>query len=151
MLRRSNLTVVYDSIALAKPGISDLRKIATIKQLFFSLGVNYYINERESENSQLNIIKLIMDIVFSYFGISADEKNNKSHKREFAQCRQISMYFAKKFTSCSLATIGFIIGEKDHATVLHANKTVINLMDTDKNFRHQILEIEAKIMKLKSK
>jgi chromosomal replication initiator protein len=55
------------------------------------------------------------------------------------------MFFSKKFTKASLASIGARIGGKDHATVLHACKTVNNLIDTDKLFKSQINEIEKKL------
>jgi chromosomal replication initiator protein len=44
-----------------------------------------------------------------------------------------------------LAAIGSQIGNKDHATVLHACKTVNNLKDTDKNFRVFVDDIEKKL------
>jgi chromosomal replication initiator protein len=55
------------------------------------------------------------------------------------------MFFSKSLTKASLATIGTQIGGKDHATVLHACKTVNNLIETDKRFRIQIDEIEKKL------
>jgi chromosomal replication initiator protein len=55
------------------------------------------------------------------------------------------MFFSKSMTKASLATIGTQIGGKDHATVLHACKTVNNLIETDKRFRIQIDEIEKKL------
>jgi chromosomal replication initiator protein len=55
------------------------------------------------------------------------------------------MYFSKNLTKSSLALIGSQIGGKDHATVLHACKTVNNLLDTDKRFRLYIEEIEKKL------
>ena len=55
------------------------------------------------------------------------------------------MFFSKSLTKSSLATIGAQIGGKDHATVLHACKTVNNLIDTDKHFRSQIEDIEKKL------
>jgi chromosomal replication initiator protein len=70
---------------------------------------------------------------------------SKTRKREIVQARQVSMFFSKNMTKSSLASIGAQIGGKDHATVLHACKTVNNLIDTDKHFRHQISEIEKKI------
>jgi chromosomal replication initiator protein len=45
------------------------------------------------------------------------------------------MFFAKKFTKASLANIGSQIGDRDHA-VLHACKTVDNLVATDKQFKN---------------
>ena len=74
-----------------------------------------------------------------------DMIKSKTRKREIVQARQIAMYFSKSFTKSSLATIGSQIGGKDHATVLHACKTVNNLIDTDKRFRCYIDEIEKKL------
>jgi chromosomal replication initiator protein len=48
-------------------------------------------------------------------------------------------------TKSSLATIGMHCGGKDHATVLHACRTVNNLMDTDKRFKAYIEELDKKI------
>jgi chromosomal replication initiator protein len=48
-------------------------------------------------------------------------------------------------TKSSLASIGLQCGGKDHATVLHACRTVNNLLETDKKFRVYIDEIEKKI------
>ena len=44
-----------------------------------------------------------------------------------------------------MATIGAHCGGKDHATVLHACRTVNNLIETDKRFRVYISDIEKKI------
>jgi chromosomal replication initiator protein len=55
------------------------------------------------------------------------------------------MFFSKTLTKSSLASIGAQIGRKDHATVLHACKTVNNLIDTDKQFRHDVEEIEKRL------
>ncbi len=63
-----------------------------------------------------------------------------------AQARQIAMYLAKQHTKAPLTTIGASIGGRNHATVLHSCKAVSNLMETDKNFRRQVEEIERKIM-----
>jgi len=55
------------------------------------------------------------------------------------------MYFSKSMTKSSLAAIGSQIGGKDHATVLHACRTVANLKDTDKNFKVYLDEIENRL------
>jgi chromosomal replication initiator protein len=71
--------------------------------------------------------------------------SSKTRKREIVQARQIAMFFAKSLTKNSLATIGSQIGGKDHATVLHACKTVNNLIETDKRFKVYINDIEKKL------
>jgi chromosomal replication initiator protein len=54
------------------------------------------------------------------------------------------MFFSKKFTKASLASIGTKIGHRDHATVLHACKTVDNLAFTDKHFRKYVEDLTKK-------
>ena len=90
-------------------------------------------------------IDYIQKFVANFYGIDIDLLKSKTRKREVVQARQIAMYFAKSMTKSSLATIGLHCGGKDHATVLHACRTVNNLMDTDKRFRGYIEDLKKKI------
>ena len=58
---------------------------------------------------------------------------------------QLAMYFSKSMTKSSLAKIGMHCGGKDHATVLHACRTVNNLIDTDKQFKTYVTDLQKKI------
>ena len=80
-----------------------------------------------------------------YFNMPVDSLQAKTRKREVVQARQLAMYFSKSMTKASLASIGSQIGSKDHATVLHACKTVNNLKETDKSFKLCVDEIEKKL------
>ncbi len=55
------------------------------------------------------------------------------------------MYLAKKHTDSSSSKIGQLIGNKDHATVLHACKIVKDQVEVDKAFKANIEEIEASL------
>lgn len=90
-------------------------------------------------------IDFIQKVVSDYFNLPLDLLKSKTRKREVVQARQIAMFFAKSMTKSSLASIGLQCGGKDHATVLHACRTVNNLLETDKKFRVYIDEIEKKI------
>jgi chromosomal replication initiator protein len=96
-------------------------------------------------NSREISIDFIQKVVCDYFDISIDLLNSKTRKREIVQARQLSMFFAKKLTKASLASIGLHCGNKDHATVLHACRTVNNLIETDKQFKTYVDELEKKI------
>jgi chromosomal replication initiator protein len=96
---------------------------------------------------KVNTVETIRDTVCEYFSLSVDAISTKSRKREVVQARQIAMYLSKQLTKNSLASIGNTIGQRDHATVLHACKIVNDLMDCDKNFRTSIREIEEKLKK----
>ena len=90
-------------------------------------------------------IEYIQKVVCDYFDLPIELMKSKTRKREVVQARQIAMYFSKKMTKSSLANIGMHCGGKDHATVLHACKTVNNLIDTDKRFRGYVSDLEKKI------
>ena len=87
-------------------------------------------------------LDVIQQTVCDYFSMPVDQLKSKTRKREIVQARQIAMYFAKSKTKSSLSTIGARIGGKDHATVLHACKTVKNLLDTDKRFKSFVTDID---------
>ena len=89
-------------------------------------------------------IDYIQKVVCDYFELSIDTLKSKTRKRNIVQARQLAMYFSKQLTKSSLANIGARCGGKDHATVLHACKTVNNLVDTDKDFRLYVQELEKK-------
>ena len=90
-------------------------------------------------------VDFIQEIVSEYFQISIEELQSKTRKRHVVQARQLAMFFAKKYTKLSLANIGKYIGKRDHATVLHACKTVDNLNETDKQFRKFFSDLTTKI------
>ena len=90
-------------------------------------------------------IDFIQKVVCDYFDLSLELLNSTTRKRRIVQARQLAMFFSKKLTKSSLANIGNQCGGKDHATVLHACKTVNNLVDTDKQFRSYVDEISKKL------
>jgi chromosomal replication initiator protein len=90
-------------------------------------------------------IDYIQKVVCDYFDLPLELLKSKTRKREIVQARQIAMYFSKKMTKSSLANIGLHCGGKDHATVLHACRTVNNLQETDKHFRKYLDDLEKKL------
>jgi chromosomal replication initiator protein len=103
--------------------------------------IEKYLKSNKREIS----IDYIQKIISDYFKIPVEKINSKTRKREIVQARQLSMYFAKRFTKSSLSTIGLNCGNKDHATVLHACRTINNLRETDKQFKQYINDIEKRI------
>ena len=90
-------------------------------------------------------IDYIQKVVSEYFQMDVETLQSKTRRRHIVQARQLAMYFAKKFTKASLASIGNQIGKRDHATVLHACKTVDNLSFTDKQFRKYVEDLNQKL------
>lgn len=103
--------------------------------------VDNYVKHTKREVS----IDYIQKVVSDYFQMDVETLQSKTRKRHIVQARQLAMFFAKKFTKASLASIGSQIGKRDHATVLHACKTVDNLSATDKQFRKYVEDLNKKL------
>ncbi|MBP3614537.1 MAG: chromosomal replication initiator protein DnaA [Bacteroidaceae bacterium] len=92
-------------------------------------------------------IETILKTVSDFYGVEISAINTRSRKREVVLVRQVAMYLAKKYLDLSTAKIGLYIGNRDHATVLHACKTVTNLCETDKQFRGELSQIELQLQR----
>ena len=114
------------------------------KEITISLAKD--IVEKFVKNTKREVsIDYIQKVVSDYFQMDVDTLQSKTRKRHIVQARQLAMFFAKKFTKASLASIGSQIGKRDHATVLHACKTVDNLSSTDKQFRKYVEDLSKKL------
>ena len=103
--------------------------------------IDKYVKSTAKEIS----IEYIQKMVGEYFGVSVEKINANKRDREVVQPRQICMFFSKKYTKHPLATIGAHCGGRDHATVLHACRTISNLYDTDKKMKMYIDDIDKKM------
>ena len=78
-----------------------------------------------------NIQKTVAD----FYGIRVSDLKSKRRNREIARPRQVAMSLAKELTSLSLPDIGDAFGGRDHTTVIHACKKVIELTKTDSRIK----------------
>jgi chromosomal replication initiator protein len=96
----------------------------------------------EYEKEPISVDKIVKTVA-EYYNVDVNSINTKSRKREIVLVRQTAMFLAKKHLDLSTSKIGQQIGRRDHATVLHACKTISNLLDTNKQFRSEMNEIET--------
>ena len=96
------------------------------------------------ENKPITIEGIIAKVC-EYYKMDESVLHTKSRKREIVQVRQVAMYLAKKHTDVSASKIGHLIGNRDHATVLHACKIVKDLIGVDKGFKSDIDSIESSL------
>ncbi|MDD2618000.1 MAG: chromosomal replication initiator protein DnaA [Bacteroidales bacterium] len=87
-------------------------------------------------------VELIENEVCKYYKLEPELIQTRSKKQEVAHARQIAMYLSKKYTDSSYARIGELLGKRNHATVIHACKTVNDWIETDKSLRSDIQTIE---------
>ncbi|MGM0497165.1 MAG: chromosomal replication initiator protein DnaA [Bacteroidota bacterium] len=139
----SNITI---NVRELEGALISLLAQSTLNKKEITLELARQVIDKLVKNSKKEIsVDYIQKVVCDYFNITPDQMHSRTRKREIVQARQVAMYFSKSLTKSSLASIGSQIGGKDHATVLHACKTVNNLIDTDKQFKQTINNLEKKL------
>jgi len=139
-------THISDNIRELEGALISLLAQSTLNKKEITLDLTKEMIDKLIKSTKREIsIDYIQKVVCNYYNIGLEQLQSKTRKREIVQARQVAMFFSKSMTKSSLATIGSQIGGKDHATVLHACKTVNNLIETDKRFRLQVDEIEKKL------
>ena len=94
------------------------------------------------ENKPLDIDTIITKVC-EHYKLDESVLHSKSRKREVVQIRQMAMFLAKKHTDISASKIGHLIGNRDHATVLHACKIMKDLVEVNKEVKEEVEKIEA--------
>jgi chromosomal replication initiator protein len=77
----------------------------------------------------------IQKIVAEYFQLRTSELLSVKRSRSIVRPRQIAMTLAKELTNHSLPEIGEAFGGKDHTTVLHANRKIAELRESELKVR----------------
>ena len=90
-----------------------------------------------------DIIKTAVRISANAFGLDSHDVFSKTRKREYVRSRQVACYLIRKTfgNRYSLTVLGYEIGNKDHASVVHSVKTISNLVETESDFRKLIDEL----------
>ena len=80
-------------------------------------------------------IEDILSAVMARYNIRLADLQSKKRTRSVTLPRQVCMYLARQLTRHSLEEIGGYFGGRDHSTVLHANRTVEQLLNDDQQFQ----------------
>lgn len=83
-----------------------------------------------SLQDKLVTIENIQKTVAEYYKIKVADLHSKRRSRSVARPRQMAMALAKELTNHSLPEIGDAFGGRDHTTVLHACRKILELRDT---------------------
>jgi len=83
-----------------------------------------------AQNRQISIDN-IQKTVADYYHIKMADLLSKKRTRNLTRPRQTAMSLARELTTMSLPEIGTAFGGKDHSTVIHACKMIVNLRASD--------------------
>ena len=124
-----------------------LNTIGIKPKIFKIEGKSSDVQNSSAENDIIYSIAYIKKITCSITETPVEVFESSSRKLEIAENRQIAMFFSRKYTRKSLREIGQEFGNKTPATVMHACKTIQNLIQTDKKFQLKLDKIENAILR----
>nr|WP_239460087.1 chromosomal replication initiator protein DnaA [Nocardioides daejeonensis] len=81
----------------------------------------------------------------AYFGVSIEELTGPSRGRHLVQGRQIAMYLCRELTDLSLPKIGAQFGNRDHTTVMYAQRKINQLLAERRSVFNQVSELTNRI------
>ena len=90
------------------------------------------------ENLSRITIETIQKKVVDYYHLRMADMLSRRRPANIAFPRQVAMYLSRILTEHSLQEIGNTFGGRDHGTVIHACKTVENMMDQDSSIKHSV-------------
>lgn len=152
--RRDGLKIPADVIqfiaSTANGSVRDLEGVIN-SLMAYSVVYNSNIDMRLAERVIKRAVKVdnhpltvddILEKVCGHYNVTQQNVFSRSRKRDYVIVRQVSMYFAQKYTKMPASRIGQLIGNRDHSTVIHSCSSVAQRLKVDKGFAAELASIE---------
>jgi chromosomal replication initiator protein len=136
---KSNIRKLEGALLRAASYASLIRKALTTEMLEYLLR-----DTIEQENQTALSIEGIQRMVAEYYDIRLGDMTSKQRPQNIAFPRQVAMYLCRELTEQSLPSIGNAFG-RNHATVLHAHRSVGGKMKKDSGLRQTILSLQQRL------
>lgn len=89
--------------------------------------------------------EIIISTTAEYFDLTVADLVGPGKTRPVAHARQIAMYLTRSFTELSLPSIGREFGNRDHSTVLHAERKIVKEIQEKKPSKDQVNDLTTRI------
>jgi len=99
---------------------------------------------REEASRQVSI-DAIQKAVAEHFDVRLADMTSRRRPASIAFPRQVAMYLSRSLTKGSLVEIGEAFGGRDHGTVIHACKKVVEKVDAEPGMRELIERLESRL------
>ena len=85
----------------------------------------------------------VIEEVSKHYNISQKAILSSNRSKEISQARHVTAYLCKKLTQSSLTEIGFRLGRRTHATMLHSIAYVNGMLEEDPVLRQHIAQLQS--------
>lgn len=101
-------------------------------------------NAKAKPRKEITLDHIVKEVA-NHYSIRQEDVYGRSRQAGIVLVRQLSMYLAQEHTSLTNSKIGLLIGNRNHATVIHSVKTIENRIQVDKELRKNLDELEDKL------
>jgi chromosomal replication initiator protein len=154
-MRRDGITLSDEIVTFIAQNVRD--SVRDLEGILASLLAHSTLTDREidlelTEQVVSHIVAIqphktsigdIIGAVASHYDLPEKALVSQNRSREIAQARHIALYLSKELTNSSLTEIGFKMGKRTHATVLHSIAIVKEQLEFDPVLRQHIAQIQA--------
>lgn len=98
----------------------------------------------KTDNQALTIDDIIR-IVSTHYDVTEQQVKGRLRKREIVLPRQVIMYLADKHIRMPASRIGRCVGGRDHSTVIHSLRLIMEKIQQDKDFCCEIQALEQEL------
>ena len=88
----------------------------------------------------------IIEVVAEHYGLRPEDIKSQRRTKEVVLPRQIAMYLIRIMNDISLKDVGRILGNRDHATIIHGYEKIINEMNQNPDLAQNIEVIKKKLL-----
>ena len=133
---------IDDSVRDLEGIINSLMAYSVVYNCDVNMGLVQKIMPRFVETNDKPItIEDVKERVCEHFNLKVSQIDSRTRTQKIAHARQVAMFLACELTGKSNVQVGLSIGNRNHATVIHAIKHIKDMMEVDDETRQTIDEL----------
>lgn len=109
------------------------------------------LRDATSDNMGNVTVEIILKVIAENYDVSVLDIKGKKRDNRTAMARMMAAYLIFNLMDYSLVDTGRELGGKNHATVIHAKKTIEDLRKTDPDMEEKIKSLKSQIKNYKKK
>ncbi len=91
-------------------------------------------------------VEVIKQEVAERYGLTVEELEGPSRRKDIAHARQVAIYLARELTSSSFPALGAAFGGRDHSTIMHAYQKLQEEMEMTPLLRSEIQSLKEDLL-----
>ena len=104
---------------------------------------------KKSASEVESLCHLIIKSVAKEFDLKVSDLKSNSRKQSIVMARGVSVYLSRELLGVSFLKIGSYLGNRDHSTIMHANRKIEKLISSDSDSNDTDSAIQSIVFKLK--